>query len=204
MAHHGVLFLDELPEFQRGALEALRQPLENGEITIARVHANVTYPAQFHLVAAMNPCRCGHLGNMKRQCGRAPVCGRDYLKRLSGPLLDRFDLFVDVKPVDIRQLESGPQTPTSATTAQDIAALQQHQYVRQGCLNAYLTGAGLDTHAPLTADAKGLLQNAAAHLELSARSYQRVKRVARTLADMVGEEIIQRTQVAEALSYRLV
>ena len=135
LAHHGVLFLDELPEFQRTALEALRQPLENGEVTIARVHANVTYPAQFHLVAAMNPCRCGYLGNIKRQCSRAPLCSNDYLKRLSGPLLDRFDIFVDVKPVDLTQLESGPQPPTSALTAENIAQLQRFQFARQGVLN---------------------------------------------------------------------
>ncbi len=204
LAHHGVLFLDELPEFQRTALEALRQPLENGDITIARVHANVTYPAQFHLVAAMNPCRCGYLGNLKRQCSRAPLCGREYTNRLSGPLIDRFDVFVEVKPVDISQLETGPQAPRSVHTAQTIAHLQQIQLARQGVLNGHLTAAQMDIHALMSEEAKSLLQNAASQMDLSARGYQRVKRVARTLADMDDNPRIERHHVAEALSYRLI
>jgi magnesium chelatase family protein len=199
LAHRGVLFLDELPEFPRQALEALRQPLESGHTNIARAQAHITYPARFQLVAAMNPCRCGHLGDASRECSRAPRCGEDYLGRISGPLLDRIDLAVHVQPVSPTELSRAPAGESSATVAARIAAARQRQRARPGGLiNAEADPARIE----LAAEARTLAEQAGEQLRLSARGFTRSLRVARSVADLAGEAIVQRPHVAEALAYR--
>jgi magnesium chelatase family protein len=200
LAHRGVLFLDELPEFSRAALEALRQPLESGRVTVARANSHVTYPARIQLVAAMNPCRCGQLA--ERACGRAPRCAEDYQARLSGPLLDRIDLYIDVPAVSPAE--------DSAAVARRVATARERQRRRYAALpperriatNAEADGTLLDEVAAPEAEARTLLLRAAERLHLSARGYHRVLRVARTLADLEGAAAVARRHVAEALSYR--
>ena len=206
LAHNGVLFLDELPEFQRAALEALRQPLETGRTSIARANAHVVYPARFQLVAAMNPCRCGYLGDAGLACAKAPKCGADYQAKISGPLFDRIDLHVDVPAVSPADLALPPPAEGSAEVAARVAqarAVQRQRYGGAGprC-NAEIDGEMLERVARPDAPGRALLAEAADRLRLSARGYHRVLRVARTLADLAGLDGLGRMQVAEALSYR--
>jgi magnesium chelatase family protein len=208
LAHQGVLFLDELPEFNRAALEALRQPIETGRVTIARAQGHVTYPARFQLIAAMNPCRCGHFAELA--CGRAPRCAEEYQTRLSGPLLDRIDLHIDVAAVSPGDLALPPAAENSATVACRVAAARVRQAKRYARVpgergirtNSDADGALLDEVAAPDAAGRTLLIRAAERLRLSARGYHRVLRVARTLADLEGSPDIGRRHVAEALSYR--
>jgi magnesium chelatase family protein len=210
LAHRGVLFLDELPEFPRACLEALRQPLENGSISIARAQAHIAFPARFLLVAAMNPCACGHLGDAQRQCRRAPACGVDYAEKLSGPLLDRIDLTVHVPAVSAADLTLPPASESSAVIAARVAAArdrQRRRFQRLGDVgqvrcNAEADGRLLTVSAPTDPAAALLLRQACERLGLSARSYHRVLRVARSLADLEGADMILRQHIAEALSYR--
>ncbi|MDF2094887.1 YifB family Mg chelatase-like AAA ATPase [Aquibaculum arenosum] len=210
LAHNGVLFLDELPEFARATLEALRQPLETGRVSIARANAHVTYPARVQLVAAMNPCRCGHLDDAAQACARAPRCALDYQAKISGPLFDRIDLHVDVPAVSLADLALPEPREGSAQVAERVAAARAIQARRFAALpedrrprsNAELEGRLLEEAAELDGDARGLLTGAAEKLRLTARSYHRVLRVARTLADLAGEERVGRPQLAEALTYR--
>ena len=210
LAHHGVLFLDELPEFNRGALEALRQPLETGRISVARANSHVTYPARVQLIAAMNPCRCGWLSEPGRACGRAPRCAQDYQARLSGPLLDRIDLHIDVPAVSPADLALPPPAESTAEVARRVAAARVRQRTRYEVLpaerrirtNAEADGALLDEVAAPEPSGQALLQRAAERLRLSARGYHRVLRVARTLADLDGAPTVARRHIAEALSYR--
>jgi len=210
LAHQGVLFLDELPEFNRAALEALRQPLESGRVTIARAQGHVTYPARFQLVAAMNPCRCGHFAELA--CARAPRCAEEYQARLSGPLLDRIDLHIEVPAVSPGDLALPPPAEGSAAVAHRVAAARARQAARYAGLpaerrirtNAEADGALLDKAATPEAGGRTLLIRAAEKLRLSARGYHRVLRVARTLADLEGTSTVGRRHVAEALSYRRV
>ena len=206
LAHLGVLFLDELPEFQRAALDSLRQPLETGTVTVARANAHVTFPARVQLVAAMNPCRCGHLGDPALGCSRAPRCAADYQSKVSGPLLDRIDLHVDVDPVRAADLALPPPSEGSAEVAARVAAARGVQVARQGetgarC-NAELDGDVLERFATPDEAGRKLLLQAAEAMRLSARGYTRILRVARTIADMAGAEAVGRIHVAEALSYR--
>jgi magnesium chelatase family protein len=208
LAHQGVLFLDELPEFNRAALEALRQPLETGRVTVARASGHVTYPARFQLVAAMNPCRCGHFA--ETACGRAPRCAEEYQARLSGPLLDRIDLNIDVPAVLPGDLSLPPPAEDSAAIARRVAAARARQAKRYAALsperpiatNAEADGALLDEVATPEPSGRELLVRAADRLRLSARGYHRVLRVARTLADLEGAATVTRGHIAEALSYR--
>ncbi len=204
LAHHGVLFLDELPEFARPTLESLRQPLETGQAVVARAYHHVTYPARFQLIAAMNPCRCGHLGDPGLECTKAPRCAADYQAKISGPLLDRIDLQVDVPAVPVSALATAPAGEPSAAVAARVAAAREIQRVRQdGALNAVLSPADIERNIVLQDDASDLLAQAAERLKLSARGYHRLLRVARTIADLSGgAEALTRTHIGEALSYR--
>ena len=197
LAHRGVLFLDELPEFPRPSLETLRQPIESGRTTVARASAHITYPARFQLVAAMNPCRCGHLGDAARECGRAPRCGEDYLNRISGPLLDRIDMTIAVQPIAPAELSRAPAGEPSAAVAARVATARQRQRARGG-LNAEADAATI----ALEPEARTLAETAADRLRLSARGFTRVLRVARTIADLAGVPTVRRVDVAEALAFR--
>lgn len=211
LAHLGVLFLDELPEFNRASLEALRQPLESGVASIARANAHVTYPARVQLVAAMNPCRCGYLDDASRACARAPRCAQDYQSRISGPLVDRIDLHVEVPAVRAVDLALPPPSEGSEMVARRVARARARQAERFARLlppgrrlrtNAEAEGELLDEIATPDADGRRLLADAAERLRLSARGYHRVLRVARTLADLDASDGVRRVHVAEALSYR--
>ncbi len=197
LAHRGVLFLDELPEFPRPALEALRTPLETGRTTVARAAAHVTYPARFQLVAAMNPCRCGHLGDASRECSKAPRCGEDYLSRISGPLLDRIDMTVQVQPIPATELSRAPPGEPSAAVASRVAVARALQRDRGG-LNAEADGGAV----ALEAEARALAERAADKLRLSARGFTRVLRVGRTIADLARSPAVRRADIAEALAFR--
>ncbi|MDQ6627601.1 MAG: YifB family Mg chelatase-like AAA ATPase, partial [Pseudomonadota bacterium] len=204
LAHHGVLFLDELPEFPRVALEALREPLESGRIVISRAARQAEFPARFQLVAAMNPCPCGQLGNPTRACRCSPDAVLRYQSRISGPLLDRIDLQIEVPAVDASDLAGAAAGESSATVALRVAAARSIAIARQGCSNARLAGALLETHCGLDTGTMRFLQSAASRLGWSARSFHRVLRVARTAADLAGSRDIGTGHLAEAIQYRRV
>jgi magnesium chelatase family protein len=201
LSHLGVLFLDEWPEFPRPALEALRQPMETGRTTISRANAHVSYPARFQCIAAMNPCRCGYLGDAARECARAPGCGQDYQNRLSGPLLDRMDIVIEIQPIPAVELARAPIGERTDAVAARVAAARGRTRARGGArCNAE---AGWDELQPgLEAEALSLLEAASTRLRLSTRGQVRALRVARTIADLAGAERVTRAHVAEALAYR--
>jgi magnesium chelatase family protein len=206
MAHHGVLFLDELPEFNRKSLEVLRQPLEEGHVTIARATGSTTFPASFILVAAMNPCPCGYLGDGRRPCKCSPPQVEKYLGRVSGPLLDRIDLHVEVPAVPFAELTAKADGTSSAEMRDQVLAARERQKMRFGgdgrALNGRMTGRLIRKHCPLGAEGEGLLKSAMEDLGLSARAHDRILRVARTVADLAGSERIDQGHVAEAIGYR--
>jgi len=208
LAHNGVLFLDELPEFPRQVLESLRQPLETGKITVARVHSHVTYPANFQFIAAMNPCRCGYLDDAGRACGKAPRCAVDYQSKISGPLLDRIDLTLEVPALDTLDMLGREQGESSAVIAERVSAARDRQSRRFKSLGAYfrtnadVTGELLQQFAPAREEAKKLLEQATEKFRLSMRGYTRVLRVARTIADLEGSETVEKHHIAEAVTYR--
>jgi len=210
LAHLGVLFLDELPEFQRATLEALRQPMESGRAVVARANAHVAYPARVQVVAAMNPCRCGYLDDPAQGCGRAPKCAQDYQAKISGPLFDRIDLHIDVPAVKAADLSLPPPAEGSAEVGARVAAARARQQARFARLpsekrirtNAEADGNLLEEIAAPDADGRKLLTDAAERMRLSARGYHRVLRVARTLADLDMSDAVRRIHVAEAVSYR--
>lgn len=211
LAHNGVLFLDELPEFNRATLEALRQPIETGYVSISRVNCHTQYPANFQLVAAMNPCRCGYLGQNGQECSRAPKCAEEYQSKISGPLMDRFDIHIQVPPVspwDISEVKKGEK---SETIRQRVVAARQIQQQRFNSLgypqlhtNSQLKGDLLEKVVQLDTEAKRLLVGFADKMKLSARAYHRILKLARTIADLQNEKNVAKVHIAEALSYRYV
>lgn len=204
LAHHGVLFLDELTEFERRTLDVLREPIENGFVSISRVARKTQYPARFQLIAAMNPCPCGYLGDAKRACG---TCTAEQIKRyqgkISGPIMDRIDLHIEVPAIAAHLLtEKKKPEQDSTEIRQQIDTVRQLQYHRQAKCNSELDGAELEQHVPVCSQGKQLLEQAIDRLGLSARAYHRVLRVSRTIADLAGSKNIQTTHIAEAISYR--
>jgi magnesium chelatase family protein len=202
-AHQGVLFLDELAEFQANVLQALRQPLETGRVAITRSAGSVTYPARFTLVAATNPCPCGWSGDVKRACRCTPAMVDSYQRRLSGPLLDRIDLKVGVRRVPLEALASEPTGESSAPVRERVVGARRRQLERQGCLNAQLKPARLRQQAALDPTSRRTLERWAEQRGLTARGFHRAWRVARTSADLDGSERIRESHVLEALGYRL-
>ena len=206
MAHLGVLFLDELPEFQRPVLDSLRQPLETGEVSVARANAHVTFPARVQMVAAMNPCRCGHLGDAALACSRAPRCAADYQAKVSGPLLDRIDLHIEVEALSAADLTMPAPAEDSAAVAARVASARLVQQQRYAGLdirtNTEIDGETLERYATPDEPGRRLLEQAAEAMRLSARGFTRVLRVSRTIADLAGADAVGRIHVAEALSYR--
>ncbi|MDP2064896.1 MAG: YifB family Mg chelatase-like AAA ATPase [Burkholderiaceae bacterium] len=202
LAHHGVLFLDELPEFPRAALEALREPLETGSITISRAARRAEFPARFQLIAAMNPCPCGHLGSTLKACRCTPDQVSRYQGRLSGPLIDRIDLHVEVAALPSGDLLQAPPGEGTAGIRERVSAARQRAIDRQGMSNQALQGQDIDTHVHLDPAAAKFLNTAAARLGWSARSTHRALKVARTIADLAGARSTQVTHVAEAMQYR--
>jgi magnesium chelatase family protein len=208
LAHNGVLFLDEFPEFPRPVLETLRQPIETGEVVVARANAHIRYPCRFLLVAAANPCKCGYLSDPARACARVPHCGEEYMGRISGPLMDRIDLRIEVPPVAFTDLDLPASGDDSATVATRVARARATQDARFAAVpaarvNADAEGALLEQVASPDAEGRALLTRVAERFGLTARGYHRVLRVARTIADLAGEATVQSPHVAEAISYRL-
>ena len=202
LAHHGVLFLDELPEFPRKVLEVLREPLETGEIAISRAAQRVTYPANFQLITALNPCPCGHPEKAPEACTNPQLCCNKYQAKLSGPLLDRIDMHIRVEALPIADLQKQSGGETSATVRERVIAARTIQLQRQGVPNHDLNNRQLDQFCQLATGDAQFLQLAVERLGLSARGYHRVLKVARTIADLEGVENIGKRQLSEALSYR--
>ncbi len=208
LAHNGVLFMDEFPEFPKSVLETLRQPIETGEVMVARANAHVKYPCQFMLVAAANPCRCGYLTDPARACARVPHCGEDYLGRISGPLMDRFDLRVEVPPVSFRDLDLPANGDRSVDVAARVAFARDIQLQRFSGSpnlrsNADASGELLESIARPDPEGQAFLTQIADKFGLSARGYHRVLRVARTIADLAGEPTVSKPHIGEAVSFRL-
>ena len=208
LAHNGVLFLDELPEFPRQVLETLRQPIESGEVVVARANAHVRYPCRFLMIAAANPCRCGYLADPARACAKAPLCGEDYMGRISGPLMDRIDLRVEVPPVAYSDLDLPPPREGTEVIAARVAAARRLQEQRfaghpHARANADAEGDLLEEIARPDVEGRELLLRVAERMGLSARGYHRVLRVARTIADLDASATVRRPHIAEAVSFRL-
>jgi len=202
LAHHGVLFLDELPEFGRTTLEALRQPLEDGHVTISRVAATLSYPARVTLLCSMNPCPCGHAGDRRKACRCTAGQIERYQARISGPLLDRMDIFVDVPRLTRQELREEGSAEASESVRERVSRARGAQVQRQGSPNSLLSGRALREVCALGGDAETLFSRAVDRMGLSGRGHDRVLRVARTVADLAGEEEIGAEHVAEALNYR--
>lgn len=209
LAHHGVLFLDELPEFTRTTLEALRQPLESGRAVVSRANAHYVYPARIQMIAAMNPCRCGYLSDPERSCSRAPRCALDYQSRISGPLFDRIDIHIDVPEVKAQDLHMPATGESSEVIRARVQSTRELQKVRfeslesPVTLNAHAEGQLLEKIVNLSKENQEFLSSASEKFKLSARGYARILRVARTIADLAGSNIIQKDHLSEALSYRM-
>jgi magnesium chelatase family protein len=207
LAHNGVLFLDELPEFKRSALEVMRQPLEDGKVTVSRAAGSVTFPSEFMLVAAMNPCPCGYFGDLKRECRCGPSQVQRYRQRVSGPLLDRIDLHIEVPAVEYRDVASERAEETSAAIRERVIRARQRQQERfrsdaKVSCNARMATRHLKQYCKLTQDSQELIRVAMNELNLSARAYDRILKVSRTIADLDGKTEISPEHVSEAIQYR--
>lgn len=206
LSHNGVLFLDELPEFPPAVIEALRQPIETGNVLISRSNSHIEYPANFQLIAAMNPCKCGYLNDAVKACTKAPKCGSDYQMRISGPILDRFDIHIEIKDIDIHVIKNSAKGESSDAIAERVKKardIQQERYAGYGIrTNSRLDGQLLTDYATPHEDGQALLNNAASKFKMSMRGYNRVLRVARTIADLESANKISKMHIAEALSYR--
>jgi len=207
LAHNGVLFLDELPEFHRSTLEVMRQPLEDGKVTISRAAGSLTFPAAFMLIAAMNPCPCGHYGNVKRECRCSPAQVQKYRGRISGPLLDRIDIHVDVPAIDIQDLTGSGESESSELVRNRVARARLVQRKRLRTENGVRCNAGLPNrlirkYCQLDSAGLDLIKQAASSLNLSARAYDRILKVARTIADLAGNDRINVDHLSEAVQYR--
>jgi magnesium chelatase family protein len=208
LAHHGVLFLDELPEFPRSALEALREPLESGSVTISRAAMRAEFPARFQLIAAMNPCPCGYAGQVRSGQHKGPLCRctpdqvQRYMRKISGPLLDRIDLHIEVPSQDATLLIHAPSADSTATVRGRCVQAKRVAQQRQGCVNQLLSGALLDKHCALSSEASSYIHQVAAHFGWSGRGMHRVLKVARTIADLSGMAEIETSHLAEAVQYR--
>ena len=208
LAHNGVLFLDELPEFERRVIDALREPIETGEIHVSRANAHVRYPARFLLIAAANPCRCGNLADAAQACSRAPICGTDYMSRVSGPMMDRFDMRMEVPQISLEDMQLPGGGESSAAVAARVAAAREVQARRfaehpRARVNADASGRLLDEIAPLDEECRSLLARAAEHFGMTPRGYHRILRAARTIADLDLSPQVRFPHLAEALSYRV-
>ncbi|MDR1572193.1 MAG: YifB family Mg chelatase-like AAA ATPase [Clostridiales Family XIII bacterium] len=202
LAHNGVLFLDEFPEFHRDVLECMRQPMEDGQVTITRANGSFTYPSRFMLVCAMNPCKCGWHGHHSGRCACSEESVRRYLGRISGPILDRIDIFAAVPPVEYDELSGGRAGEPSADIRRRVAAARKRQAARQGAPNAQLTNAQLREFCPIGGDGEKLMKAAYEKLDLSARAYSRILKVARSIADLSSSDRIECEHLAEAIQYR--
>jgi magnesium chelatase family protein len=209
LAHHGVLFLDELPEFRKNVLEVLRQPMEDGSVTLSRAITSLTFPARFMLAAAMNPCPCGFWNDPTRECRCTPLQIQRYVGRISGPLLDRIDIHIDVPAVRFKELtgnDASPEPVSSASIRQRVAQARERQLERfknDGLFaNAQMTPRLIRLYCRIDAESERLLEGAMARLGLSARAYDRILKTSRTIADLEGEERIRSVHVAEAVGYR--
>ena len=206
LAHNGILFLDELPDFPRIVIDSLRQPLEEGKIHISRANYHVTYPAKFQLIAAMNPCRCGFLGDADRACNKAPRCGGDYQSKISGPFMDRIDIYLEVNGSSINEIIHSKESEDSVTIAKRVQIardIQANRYKNHGIQNnSQLNGNLIKEFAEPSEEAKHLLNEAAEKIKLSMRGYNRILKLSRSIADLAGEEQINKNHIGEALSYR--
>ena len=203
LSHCGILFLDELPEFSRQVLDSLRQPLENKKITISRAKNNVTFPANFQLIAAMNPCRCGYLGVNKKECSKAPLCGQDYKNKISGPIIDRIDIIIYVPIIDYfsddKNIESSKEIKKRVESARNI---QKDRYQHSSQVNATMENKDIDKYCILSSENKDLLKLASAKMNLSHRGIIRILKVARTIADLDKSTEIAKKHLLEAISYQ--
>ena len=207
LAHHGVLFLDELPEFKKAVLEVLRQPLEDRKISISRAKFSVEYPASFMLISSMNPCSCGYYNHPEKDCICAPGAVQRYLNKISGPLLDRFDLHVEVTPVSFDELSMEEATEKSEAVRNRVIAARDLQIARYETNGSTFNNSQMDTkeiqnYCSLSEESKTLLKNAMNKLDLSARAYDRILKVARTIADLDNKESISAEHIAEAINFR--
>jgi magnesium chelatase family protein len=214
LAHHGILFLDEMPEFQKDALEALRQPLEDGVVTISRAAASLTYPARLMLVGALNPCPCGYLGDQLHECTCTPHQVQRYVSRLSGPLLDRIDICIEVPRLPYEEISSNERPESSASIKKRVEAAREHQRVRfrdevqknsrsqAPTCNARMGSKEVRRCCRMTKGARNLFQTAFKKLSLSARSHDKILKVSRTIADLENSELIRESHLAEAIQYR--